>query len=350
MNKHRPYTPELERLTHIFELLHSDYEPKKRLWLADICGVHWRTIQRDIEWMKAHGAHMGSDKKRGYYFKDQSWLVPRPPIIMTQELLTSLLIARKAITHYAGTPLEMTLQKLFETLTGKVMADLTFGGAANLSNAVAFSPSRSPEVRPAVWQVIFDGITQRHTVEIKYQSWKDKKPSLRQVNPCHLACLDGVWYLFAAAPNRSDLHQYAIHRISEARLTKLPFPVDLHVNPADTADGSFNRFAATGKTTQLKVRFSKDIANLVIGYHWHPKQITRVLSSGDIQICFPISMAGDREWEYYHVLRWVLSFGKHIEVLKPDELRRDIRNVAKIIFMKHTKNIGRGQNQSNAEE
>ena len=122
MNKSTSSTPNLEKLNHLFGLLHSPHVPKKRNWLADKCGVDERTVQRMISWMKSKGAPLGYDrKKRGYYFQDDSWLIQRPPMIITQKLLTTLLIARKAVTQYAGTPLETTLQQLFETLTGNTV-------------------------------------------------------------------------------------------------------------------------------------------------------------------------------------------------------------------------------------
>ncbi len=163
-----------------------------------------------------------------------------------------------------------------------------------------------------------------------YRGRKDRKPVERQINPYSVACLEGVWYVFAGAPDNAKVRQYALHRASLAKVTKLPFTPPPHV---DYARGSFNQFVDQTATKPVTVRFDAEIASVVLGYRWHPQQKVVEKPDGTVEVSFPASTAGPKP--YYHVLRWVLSFGKNVEVLNPPEFRKLVRETTEEMARRH---------------
>lgn len=74
---------------------------------------------------------------------------------------------------------------------------------------------------------------------------------------------------------------------------------------------------------RVVTRFSQEIRPYVERKVWHPSQEARVLADGSLELHF---VTTGIETVKYWLYRWI----PHVEVLEPDELRREMLNELKI--------------------
>jgi predicted DNA-binding transcriptional regulator YafY len=127
----------------------------------------------------------------------------------------------------------------------------------------------------------------------------------------------GSLYLIGHAPEHDAIRHWKVDRIEEARLEELRFNrpegFDLQTHFAK----SFGVFHSDGDV-HVKVRFSPTVARYVQESKWHASQTLTVEKDGSVLAEFDL---GNTE----EIMRWIMSFGRHAEVLEPEELRGSIQ-------------------------
>jgi predicted DNA-binding transcriptional regulator YafY len=68
------------------------------------------------------------------------------------------------------------------------------------------------------------------------------------------------------------------------------------------------------------LRFRPDQAPYIRERIWHPSQKITHLSDGSLQLVF-------RAGGPFELRRWILGWGDAVEVISPDELRHEIRDI-----------------------
>jgi len=80
--------------------------------------------------------------------------------------------------------------------------------------------------------------------------------------------------------------------------------------------GSFGVFRGVGDV-RVRVHFSRDVARYVREAHWHASQQLDPQRDGGLLAEFQLSTTVE-------IKSWILSFGRHAEVLEPEALRQEI--------------------------
>ena len=80
--------------------------------------------------------------------------------------------------------------------------------------------------------------------------------------------------------------------------------------------GSFGLFR--GKPVRVVLRFSRAVARLITERRWHASQSAAPLLGGELELCLRVPRSPE-------LTRWILSYGKDVEVLEPKSLRDQIR-------------------------
>jgi proteasome accessory factor B len=136
-----------------------------------------------------------------------------------------------------------------------------------------------------------------------------------------LGCVENLWYLFAFDMDRGELRTFALPRIRDVRVSKTKFrrPIDFSIGRY--LEQSFGVFARPTKTKHtIHIAFDSFAAPLVQERQWHPSQKITQLSRGrgsGIELSLTL---GNLE----EVERWILSWGRHAQVLAPPELKERI--------------------------
>lgn len=314
--------PPFLRMLRIHELLSADRAPNCSI-LAREFEVSVKTVQRDVDFMRDQLMLPIEYDSREHGFFYSRPVGQFPLITVSEGEVVALLVAQKAAEQYRGTSFEKPLQSAFQ----KLVASLT--GEANislheLSEAVSFHSSGVPNSQIKVFELLTEAVVSNRVVEFDYFSLRASKPELRRVAPYHLACINNQWYLIGADQTRNQLRTFALTRVGNVKNLKIPFVRPTNFSVAKMLAGSFSAFQAE-RTEHVKIRFDAFAARLVRERQWHKSQKMRATDDGGVELTMRVGIAPDLE-------NWILSWGDHVEVMEPLELRRristTIRNMA----------------------
>ncbi|HZW33535.1 MAG TPA: WYL domain-containing protein, partial [Isosphaeraceae bacterium] len=78
----------------------------------------------------------------------------------------------------------------------------------------------------------------------------------------------------------------------------------------------------------VHLRFTPQLAPLVHDAPARNGQVARRLASGELDVYLNVPLADE-------IIRWILGFGEHVQVLEPAALRRAVRDQAEQIARIH---------------
>ena len=136
----------------------------------------------------------------------------------------------------------------------------------------------------------------------------------------------GTWHTIGYCHLRKEIRDFALSRISEAKVLKKSFKTP--------ADFDFKKYFLStfgiykGKSTkEVTLRFTPDKSKWVKDQIWHKNQNAKLLKDGSLEISFPVS-------DFSEIKREILKHGDDVMVIKPESLRELIKseatNIAKI--------------------
>ena len=290
--------------------------------LAREIGVSTRTIKRDVDFMAGRfRLPIEYDARRyGYYYNRP--VEHFPNVDMTEAEVFALLVGHKAIAQYHGTPFEAPLRAAFAKLTGQLgqQRALSLG---NLEQALSFHPFAPDEADLESFQILSRALQEQRAVQFLYKNLGAEKAQTRRVHPYHVACVDNRWYLVAHDTARAALRNFALTRMRRLALLPDRFerPKDFRIE--DYLKGSFGIFQA-GDDFEVVVDFDKWSAELVRERKWHPSQELTDLPGGGVRLRLRLNNLTEVE-------RWVLSWGIHATVVRPERLRESLRKTARVL-------------------
>ena len=275
--------------------------------------VSQKTIQRDIEFLRDQlDAPIEYDReKKGFYYTDLNWFLPA--LSVTEGDLLALLVGTKAMEAYRGTPVAKELERVFGKLAELLPDEISLRPEI-VFNRFTFTAPPSKPIDEAIWTTIVRGALHHRSVKMSYRAMEAEKPLERVIDPYHVANLAGEWYVFAWCHRSNEVRQFSIPRISKAALLTDTFTVSPSFDADKLLSTAFGRFTSDEKVHKVKLLFSHEIAPWVLERQWHPKQKVKKRKNGDIELSF--EAAG-----LFEVFRWVLAWGRHVQVLGPNELK-----------------------------
>ena len=116
----------------------------------------------------------------------------------------ALLVARRALEQYEGTPFHRQLAIAFEKLTGGLKDRISFSPADELS-AVSFKSVGLGKADLAVFNGLSRAVLRQNEVEFDYRKPGEAKAERRRVQPYHLSHRENLWYLIAHDASRTGL-------------------------------------------------------------------------------------------------------------------------------------------------
>ena len=175
-------------------------------------------------------------------------------------------------------------------------------------------------------------IEDRRAVFITYQSLRATEPVTYDIYPYGLTYHRGSLYLVGHAPQHDDIRHWKVDRIEEVKLEALRFNRPEDFDLSEHFAKSFGVFHSDGEV-HVKVRFSPTVARYVQESNWHASQKLTKEQDGGLLAEFNL---GDTE----EIMRWILSFGRHAEVVEPEELRSEIQDELETLLATYLRGIG----------
>ncbi|MEO7300514.1 MAG: WYL domain-containing protein [Verrucomicrobiota bacterium] len=310
--------PPWERMMHIHEQLKGQEFPNCSSISRDI-EVSTRTIKRDIDFMK-YRLDLPieyDDRKYGFYYSKPVENFPSLPV--TEAEVFALLVAHKAVAQYKGTPYEKPLDAAFQKLTNQLDGQAKFS-LGSLDEALSFRPYAPGDADLKIFQVLTQALQGHRAIKFNYKNLGARIAQKRHVHPCHLACIQNHWYLFAFDVNRKAMRTFVLSRLSDLELTKEKFKPRDDFDPDEYLKGSFTVFKGK-EDYEVVIDFDVWATDLIRGRKWHPTQQFTELPNGSSSLQIRLNNIEEME-------QWVLSWGLHATVIRPAELANRIRKTA----------------------
>jgi predicted DNA-binding transcriptional regulator YafY len=307
--------PPLERMLFMHERIRAKKFPNCP-FVAKHFEVSTRTIKRDIEFMQCRlNLPIDYDNRRyGYYYTKP--VEHFPHVSLTEGELFSLLVAKKAIEQYRGSPFHQPLESAFSKISSQLGEQLGLI-ADRLDQAMSFHPFAPDASNPQLFGNLYSAI-QNHTVtKIGYRNLGQKTVKVRKIHPYHLACVDNRWYLIALDAEKSGIRNFLLPRIQTAEATDETFIIPKSFDIERHLKGGFGIFQDGGEY-HVSIRFDAWASELIQERLWHPSQVITPLSQGELRLEVDVKSLIEIE-------RWVLSWGDHATVEVPNQLIESIR-------------------------
>lgn len=313
--------PPLERMLRIHEDLRRGALINCTQLVRDL-EVSRKTIVRDITFMRDRlDLPIEFDAQLNAYRYTHP-VNSFPAVQVTEGELMALLVARRAVEQYKGTPFHSQLEIAFDKLTSGLKDRISFSPADELSS-VSFKNMGLGKADLGVFNALSTTVLKQLEVEFAYRKPGDARATRRRVQPYHLSHRQNLWYLVGHDIERKALRTFALPRIADVRATTITFSRPQDFSPEQFFSNALGVLGGVGNFL-VKIRFTAKVADRVRERIWHDTQALSDLPAGGIELTMKLGALPEVE-------SWILSWGADAEVLAPVELRKSIRaTIAKL--------------------
>jgi predicted DNA-binding transcriptional regulator YafY len=319
--------PPLSRFQEIFHAIRAGRFPN-RTQLAHSIEVTTKTIQRDLDYMRYQlGLPIEFDyAKGGYYFTKP--MTDLPLFRLTESELVSIFVAQKALEAYKGTAFEQPLRTAFQKLQAATNNPGTKVSISwdDLDSAISFRHFDAYLPDAKIFAEMSKAIQNEEVVEFEYKKLDAKAYEKRTVEPWHLACVSGQWYLLGYDQTREARRIFVLARMRDVCSGKAecsaPRPGDADIQKL--FQNSFQIWQSEdAKLLKIALSFSGRAAQLVRERNWHPSQRIQELADGTLEVSLTLNSLEE-------IVPWILSWGKNCRILSPAILQKKVNSLAMI--------------------
>lgn len=251
-----------------------------------------------------------SREKGGYCYEDPTYGLPS--VFLQEGELLAILLAEQVTRQYLGTPLEAPLRaaiaKISRYLPERVQVEL---GA--VTETFYLAGGSTVEVPVRLMAEMQRAIRERRVVRIRYYTAHRDEVGEREVEPHFLTNVRGDWMVVTWDRSRDGDRVFMLSRIQEAEVLDQHFTRREALRPEGYSAPMFLT-EHTWEASEVVLRFDSYQARWIRERTWHPSQ--RIEEQEDGGLILRLTVAGEGD-----LLRWILGYGSHVEVLAPARLR-----------------------------
>ncbi len=155
---------------------------------------------------------------------------------------------------------------------------------------------------------------------VEYQAPLRLSPKRFDFDAYRLLLQGGGLYVIGYVPKHANIVTLAVDRLVSAVLSETPFEIDSSFDPIRYREDAFG--VSWDDPIAVVLRFRADQAPYVRERIWHPSQQIFDLPDGRVELRFRAGGA-------FEMRRWILGWGDAVEVVAPESLRLDVRQVLK---------------------
>lgn len=303
-----------DRMLHILNLLRTRRNLNAEK-LAEECGVTERSIYRDIISLSEMNVPIYYDN--GYKLASDNFL---PALNFTFEEYHLLKLALDS-SPLIKTP---AYENIFKSVKAKIESCLS----DQAKQKKKFTPETTHIENPLpgerekgemFYGVIESAITTSNRIKVKYESISSG-PTEREVEPYFIIFRGHAFYFVGYCHLRKEFRTFRIDRVTDIEIIDKTFLKDSGILPETYFEGSWGVFS--GEPVDVEVIFSGTAAKVVNSATHHPDEKVEQLDSDRVR--FTVTTRGVEE-----IRRWILGFGDEAEVLAPDSLRDELRQISR---------------------
>lgn len=312
--------------------------------LAAEMAVGERTIRRDLDAFRAVGFPLtetiGPHSRKSYRIDPEK---NQPGMSFAFDEAIALYLGRRFLEPLAGTVFWEAAQRAFEKIRSMLGSEALkyVERFADVFHQTAVGTSDYSQKAELI-DMLVQGIEERRVAFITYRSLRATESVTYDIYPFGLIYHRGSLYLVGHAPQHEAIRHWKVDRIEAVKLEELRFnrPADFDLQ-AHFAN-SFGVFRGDGEV-HVRVRFSPTVARYVQESTWHASQKLTLEKDGSVVAEF--DLGGTEE-----VMRWILGFGRHAEVLEPASLRQAIAQEVRILAESYAGEFGRETKQDGGND
>lgn len=310
---------QLARQWRILQLLETSKRGLSIAELAQMEGVAWRTVQRDLDALQEAGfplLNQRVDRANRWAFVDTFHFRLPPPFTLTE--LMSLHLYRDLTRVFKGTAYYEALESLFRKVKSALPArTLTYLDHLQSSFAVGIRPYREYGRFREILNQVDQAVATRCRLEMAYHGLRGARETVRKIDPYKIWFFDGTIYLIGYCHLRGQVRMFVVDRIKMLRLTEERFILPAAFSLDDFLKHSFK--VMHDELFRVRLKVSPGWSRWVGEKTWHDSQKSVRLPDGGLELTFQV--AGLDE-----IRMWVLSLGPEAEVLEPERLREEVQN------------------------
>ncbi|GAB4131213.1 helix-turn-helix transcriptional regulator [Thermopirellula anaerolimosa] len=295
--------------------------------LAAELNVSTKTIRRDLETFALAGFPIEETvveygRKRWKLRGDAS----SQGVFLAYDEAIALHLGRSFMEPLAGTMFWEAAQSAFQKIRTMFKPDALryVQQLAGAFHATTFGRCDYSRMADLIDELVI-AVEERKVVQLSYRSLKAKETATYPVCPYGFTFHRGALYLVGLAVKHNEIRHWKMNRVENVETTAETFEIPEDFSLKEHLAKSFGIFQGEGDH-HVRVLFSPQVARYVSESQWHASQTLLPQSDGSLIAEFDLD--GTEE-----IARWVLSFGKHAEVLDPPDLRAAV--AAEVAEMNH---------------
>lgn len=287
--------------------------------IADKCGVKKRTAYRDINALESEvGLRFWKDGPRWRLMEGQML----PPIRLTQPEALNIFLAARLMLSYAHR-YDPHVASIFTKLNSIVQPPLRDEIQKTL-DWMQQQPKSEKYLR--ILSAVVEAWLSRRQVKISYWELEAEKPEERIIDPYFIepSAISHAVYVIAYCYSESKLRRFKIERIEAIEATSVTYviPADFDAN---AYFGSAWGIVVENEVKTVKLKFTSELARIMVETKYHPSQIVEMERDGSLIMTLRVGNTVE-------LYSWIMGWGEKVEVLEPQELRREIIMSAKAML------------------
>lgn len=307
-----------ERLIKIWLLLYQNPFRFRARDIAEKFGVDVRTIYRDLDALQNElGVPISEEGSRrgiaeGYHL---------PPVRFSLPEALNIFLSARLMLSYAqryDPNMEATFFKLNAVIPSPLKEQIqkTMDWMHTLPRDERYLRTLAELAR--AW-------AEQRRVVITYRAYDAEKAIERTIEPYFIepAATGHASYVVAYCHYAGAIRNFRIGRIESLRVTDETYTIP--------ADFDANRYfgpawsvSVEGEVKTVRLRFARGVARLVEETIWHPSQVLERRKDGSLITTLQVM-------DTIELFRWILSWGKDVEVLEPPEIREAVMETAEAV-------------------
>lgn len=179
--------------------------------------------------------------------------------------------------------------------------------------------------------ILYKSIVKETTLNIEYQSFKDKKPKDLKIHPYYLKQFNKRWFLFGLNNFDKLLYNLPLDRIKSIKPDTLKFEKNTIANFKEYFEDIVGvSLPLNGKPVKIILQLDNEIAPYILTKPIHGSQ--KKIESNDKSIIIQIEVIPNHELK-----QLLLSYGDGLEVITPESYRNEIKNTIENMNKKYSK-------------
>lgn len=299
-------------------LVAKKYPSAKKL--AEMFEVSERTIKRDIEFLRNNfNATIEYDKKkRGYYYTEKSFTISSIPINEGELFVIATILP--LMKQYKNTPLKSSYEKICHELM-KLFPDSVVVNTGFLNEDILFIADPLPKIDEKIFNGIFKALELKKIIKFDYKNLKSQEYKRRTFECYKILYHKGNWYVIGFDHEKKEKRNFALSRIRNIKITDNDYELPKDFDIKKIIDLDTGVWIKNEPPTEYELLFDSKIGGYVFERKWHNDQEIKCNTDGTVYLKFKSNQTEE-------IQNWILSFGTNVTVLKPEKLRKFVKETA----------------------